>query len=75
MTLLTLRHTDWCNDNDHSFSVNSYRDISDGASDIELNCGFRIPVVPQGHEQETVSGQIFFPDKWNVVVTEDKDHC
>lgn len=54
--------------------MNSYRDISDGANDIELNCGTHVPVV-NGDTVETVSGQIFFPDKWNVVVTRDEDHC
>lgn len=63
----------WCNDNDHSFSISSFHDIGDAANDIDLNCRYPVGELVPPELSIWASGQIFFPDKWNVIVMD--DHC
>ncbi|KKY37491.1 hypothetical protein UCDDA912_g02546 [Diaporthe ampelina] len=53
----------------------NFRDIANAASDIDLTCIYPVAErLPPDYSLWT-SGQIFFPDKWNVIVMEDSDHC
>ncbi|KAK4191277.1 hypothetical protein QBC35DRAFT_471016 [Podospora australis] len=57
----------WCNDNTGYKTLNSWSDIANAADYIARNCVFDNP----GYFLWGTSGQIFYKDKWNVIVRND----
>ncbi|KAK0702518.1 hypothetical protein B0T21DRAFT_416915 [Apiosordaria backusii] len=53
----------WCNDNDDEKELDSWDSIADGASYIYGECTVGADI------SKLVAGQIFYKDKWNVIVT------
>ncbi|KUI54747.1 hypothetical protein VP1G_02007 [Cytospora mali] len=61
----------WCNDNDHKYTLDSFWEIAQAASDIDSDCHY---VDPWSLTIYT-SGQNFFTENWNVIVRYDDDNC
>ncbi|KAK4191276.1 hypothetical protein QBC35DRAFT_538208 [Podospora australis] len=65
----------WCNDNTSTKVLNSFGDIADGADYINNNCRIGLP-TGSGYADYMTAGQIFFVDKWNVIVRyDDSNGC
>ncbi|KAK0668783.1 hypothetical protein QBC41DRAFT_393225 [Cercophora samala] len=53
----------WCNDNGAEKELDSWNDIADGAQYVFDKC------VDRDDKYAMVAGQVFYTDKWNVIVT------
>ncbi|KAK3986178.1 hypothetical protein QBC44DRAFT_248763 [Cladorrhinum sp. PSN332] len=59
----------WCNDNTHEFSLNTFRDIANGAQVIINDCTpYRGPQYP---DSIFIRGQRFHGNLWNAIVRYD----
>ncbi|KAG6009925.1 hypothetical protein E4U21_000696 [Claviceps maximensis] len=58
----------WCNDNDHDFELDSYKDVAYGTQAIVDKCA-------RGYQRSIVKGQAFMPGDWNVVVRREMANC
>ncbi|KAK7745560.1 hypothetical protein SLS53_003060 [Cytospora paraplurivora] len=61
----------WCNDNDHTYILDSFWEIAQGAQDIDSKCHYFDPYT----WTVWTSGQNFFKENWNVIVRYDSDDC
>ncbi|KAG6112143.1 hypothetical protein E4U13_004405 [Claviceps humidiphila] len=59
----------WCNDNTEQHELESFDEIVSCATSILDKC------TDYGAPFSFVGGQAFMPDRWNVIIREDKDHC
>ncbi|KAK3321678.1 hypothetical protein B0H66DRAFT_178914 [Apodospora peruviana] len=59
----------WCNDNDHTYTLNSFGDIANCAAGILEHCSY----VEKNWEY--VIGMNFMPNNWNCIVRFDSDDC
>ncbi|KAM7208274.1 hypothetical protein V8F20_001252 [Naviculisporaceae sp. PSN 640] len=64
----------WCNDNEDTKTIGDFRDIADGAAHIDNHCS-ELAYRPGGLPVIVESGQVFYKDKWNVIVRHDDDDC
>ncbi|KAK3987509.1 hypothetical protein QBC44DRAFT_245830, partial [Cladorrhinum sp. PSN332] len=63
----------WCNDNSGTKTLNSFGAIADGVQHLASRCRRFISNGQWSYTES--SGQVFYKDKWNVVVRYDSNNC